>query len=324
MHGRLPRFAIVNPLTLVGKELRSILHERGALFSDIELIDTTGESEGTLTDVPEEATVIQPASAAAFAGADLVFFCGSGIDDDQWVEQLEEARVIDLTGSLANGSPVVAGVNIDSTPESGVISSPHPATVALALLLVAVRQIGTLESANATVLLSASLHEQKGIDELLGQTIATLNMKNQPREVFDRQLAFNLYPSPDASLLEARIARELSELLGTRPAMAISAIQATTFHGISMSVWLRFEEPADAAALRAALGRSAAIELREQDGGSSNLDSAGIDEILIGRVQEHAHDPHAVTLFISVDNLRRGSALNAVLIAEEITTRVTN
>lgn len=324
MHGRLPRFAIVNPLTLAGKELRAILNDRGTLFTHIELIDTTGENEGTLTEVADEATVIQNASPAAFAGADLVFFCGTGIDDEQWVDQLTDTRVIDLTGALPDGTPVVAGVNLDRVPDTGVITSPHPATVGLALLLASLETIGRIESAVVTVLLSASMHEQKGIDELLGQTIATLNMKNQPRDVFDRQLAFNMYPSPDAASVETRITRELAGVLDAPPELAVSVIQATTFHGISLNLWVRFTEAVDAAAARAALGRSSALELRESDGGSSTIDSAGIDEMLIGRVQEHPGDPRALTLWSTFDNLRRGSALNAALIAEEITTRAAN
>lgn len=323
MNGRLPHFAIVNPLTLAGKELRAILRERGTLFSHIELIDTTGENEGTLTEVADEATVIQNASEAAFAGADVVFFCGTGIDDEQWVESLRDARVIDLTGTLG-GAPVVAGVNAETMPDAGVLSSPHPGAVTLSLLLGALRGLGAVDSVSATFLLGASMHEQKGIDELLAQTIATLNMKNQPREVFDRQLAFNMYPSPDAATIEERIIRETAAVLGERLPLSVSSIQATTFHGISLSLWVRFEREVDAAEARAVLGRSAALELRESDGGSSTIDSAGIDEVLIGRIQEHPGDARTLTVWATVDNLRRGAALNAALIAEEITTRVTN
>ena len=48
----------------------------------------------------------------------------------------------------------------------------------------------------------------------------------------------------------------------------------------------------------------------------SPLDSAGIDDVLVGRIRSAAADDHALALFACGDNLRKGAALNAVQIAE--------
>lgn len=324
MHGRLPRFAIVNPLTLVGKELRSILHERGTLYSHIDLIDTTGEQEGTLTEIADEAAVIQPAAKNSFEAVDLVFFCGSGADDEQWAESAGDARVVDLTGGLPGGTVIVAGANLHAMPESGVIRSPHPASVTLALLLGHLSTLGDIEGVSATMLQSASMRDQAGIDELFAQTVAALNLQSQPREVFDRQLAFNIYPSPDAAAVEEIIATEIGSVLGRELPLALSILQATTFHGISISMTVTFSTDVNADDTRAALGRAAGVELREGDDPASTLDGAGIDEILVGRVQQHARAPRSISIWAVADNLRRGTALNAVLIAEELTSNIAN
>lgn len=67
------RIAIVNPLTLVGSELKSILHDRGFHYAEIELIDTTGGDEGVLTEVDESAAFVREASAETFAGVDFAY-----------------------------------------------------------------------------------------------------------------------------------------------------------------------------------------------------------------------------------------------------------
>ncbi len=46
------------------------------------------------------------------------------------------------------------------------------------------------------------------------------------------------------------------------------------------------------------------------------LDSAGIDDVLVGRIRETVGTPGGINLWAVGDNLRKGAALNAVQIAE--------
>jgi aspartate-semialdehyde dehydrogenase len=46
------------------------------------------------------------------------------------------------------------------------------------------------------------------------------------------------------------------------------------------------------------------------------LDSAGLDEVLAGRVRETLSEPGGINLWVVGDNLRKGAALNTVQIAE--------
>jgi aspartate-semialdehyde dehydrogenase len=46
------------------------------------------------------------------------------------------------------------------------------------------------------------------------------------------------------------------------------------------------------------------------------LDSAGIDDVLAGRIRSTVGEPGGINLFAVGDNLRKGAALNAVQIAE--------
>jgi aspartate-semialdehyde dehydrogenase len=49
--------------------------------------------------------------------------------------------------------------------------------------------------------------------------------------------------------------------------------------------------------------------------------AAGRDDTYVGRIRADSTVPHGLALFLSSDNLRKGAALNAVQIAEELIKR---
>jgi aspartate-semialdehyde dehydrogenase len=53
-----------------------------------------------------------------------------------------------------------------------------------------------------------------------------------------------------------------------------------------------------------------------QDRVPTPLDSAGLDDVLVGRVRPTIGEPGGINLWVVGDNLRKGAALNAVQIAE--------
>ncbi|MFN2238823.1 MAG: hypothetical protein ABR524_05490, partial [Thermoanaerobaculia bacterium] len=99
------RIAIVNPLTLVGKELASILGERNFPYANIALIDTAGDEEGTLTDFDGAASVVVNASEEAFEALDLVFFTGPGEKNEPWLGRHHEMGFVAIDLSQPAGLP---------------------------------------------------------------------------------------------------------------------------------------------------------------------------------------------------------------------------
>ena len=73
-------------------------------------------------------------------------------------------------------------------------------------------------------------------------------------------------------------------------------------------------EPAEAIAI---LGGAPGAELWV-DRVPTPLDCAGRDEVLIGRVRGTLGPPGGINLWAVGDNLRKGAALNAVQIAEQL------
>ena len=51
------------------------------------------------------------------------------------------------------------------------------------------------------------------------------------------------------------------------------------------------------------------------------IDAAGSDEVLVGRIRKDISHPNGIAMWVVCDNLRKGAALNAIQIAEEMMKR---
>lgn len=315
------RLGIVNPLTLVGNEIKSILRERAFPYAKLALLDSIGEAAGALTEINDQAAVVAPIAQEGLDDLDVVFFCGPAAANQQWIERQAEDDFIavDLSQPTMSedGKLAVAGVNLE---EIGVgddlLVSPHPIAIPIALILHQIATLSPIESCTATVVQPASAFEQKGIEELAQQTVSVLNIQSVPHDVFDRQLAFNLYPAAEHN--EELIVSQVRTLTDKDAELAMLVTQGTVFHGHTFSLFVKTRQPLERAQIVAALEANAAIVMQEGDQQFGTIDAAGKDEVLVAEVRPDASIRGGFWVWAVCDNLRRSSALNAVLVAEKV------
>jgi aspartate-semialdehyde dehydrogenase len=311
------RLGIVNPLTLVGNEIKTILRERSFPAARVVLLDSTGAAAGALTEVGDEPAVVVAASDDELEDLDLVFFCGAAAGNREWIDRAGDDAfyAIDVSQpSTENAKLAVAGINLEELGESDrVVVSPHPIAIPIALILHQIGQLGRVELCTATVVQPASEFDQAGVEELAQQTIGVLNMQGQPREVFDRQLAFNLYPAPAGN--EELIVAQIRALVDPETEMALLVTQGTIFHSHTFSLFIGTEKPMEVERIKEMLRRNAALVVAGDDDQFGTIDAAGKDEVLIAQVRA---DAGGFWVWAVCDNLRRSSALNAVLAAEKL------
>jgi len=322
------RIGIVNPLTLVGTEIQSILRERSFPFAKLVLL-ATGKDAGTLTEANGEPAYVQPVSDDELEDLDLVFFCGRAEENGEWLQRADDDNFIavDLSQptTAEGGRLAVAGVNLDQIDGSDrVLVSPHPVAIPIALVLHQMARLARVELCTATVVQPASEFGQAGVEELARQTISVLNVQSVPKEVFDRQLAFNLYPALEHN--EERIVAQIRALVDARSQVALLVTQGTIFHGHTFSLFVKAEEELEVRDIEESLRANAAIALPEADEQFGTIDAAGRDEVLVAEVRRDASIAGGFWVWAVCDNLRRSSALNAVLVAEKVlfATGVTN
>ncbi|MDX1583073.1 MAG: Asd/ArgC dimerization domain-containing protein, partial [Thermoanaerobaculia bacterium] len=275
----------------------------------------------------DEPVIVRPADESEFDGLDFVFFCGNAEENARWIDLRSDHGFIavDLTqpsNQLSSGLMSIADLNSETIEEeTDLIISPHPVTTALALVLAPIADKVPIELCTATVLLPASEMDQRGIDEMFEQTVAVLNVQSPPHDVFDRQVAFNLYPDPGASGIEEYVSSQLDHLFDDRVPVSVQFLRGGTFHSYSISLHLQVDGDLLEEELAALLSESYPLTVAELEESFSTVDAGGLDEILVGRVRSDPAIEGGFWLFAVADNLRRISALNAVLLAEHLVER---
>jgi aspartate-semialdehyde dehydrogenase len=131
---------------------------------------------------------------------------------------------------------------------------------------------------------------------------------------------------------EVKLHRETRKILDD-PEIAVSAttVRVPVAVGHSEAIYLESEQKITVEAARAALARFPGIRVIDDPAPTEKdpyartcptpLDAAGCDETLVGRIREDPFAPTGLHFWCVADNLRKGAALNAVQIAEELVRR---
>jgi aspartate-semialdehyde dehydrogenase len=312
----MPRVLLLNPLSLLGTEVRRALEARPDLWGDVRAASNDPELVGTLLDVAGAAAVVEAFSVEEVGGVDLLMVCDRPYPTGPELARLDPTTTVlfaDGGSGVDEARVVVSGINDDAAVRGARLASPPAPVVLLAHLLAPLRDLG-LERAVASVLLPASSRDQAGLDELLEQTRSILAFRGElPSAVFGSQLAFNALP---VEAVQAPLLLPLREVLGGSVALSVSAVQAAIFHGVSVSLWLALSEPRSASELSEAITASGLVEPAPEPLSLGPVTAATSDRILLGSVEPDPGQPGAFWIWAVMDNLTRGGALNAVGVAE--------
>jgi aspartate-semialdehyde dehydrogenase len=329
------RAAIVGAASLKGKEIAEMLNVRKFPAVDIRLLDDD-ESLGQLEAMGDEISFIQSVRVEQFNHVDFTFFAADAECTRKTWKRARDAgsAIIDASAALEDdpGASVRSlwvererGLVVPPELQPGPCVTAHPVAVMLALLLLRAQKVGRIGRAVATIFEPASEHGQRGMDELHQQTVNLLSFQPLPKDVFDAQVAFNLIArygqksQPALDSVEARVLRHYRKIAGdeaTQPSLLL--LQAPTFHGHALAVYLEMENATDIQTLSQAVTGDHVTVITSEEVPPSNVSSAGQADILLSLKADPAQ-PNGVWLWAVADNLRI-SALTAVECAESMTT----
>jgi aspartate-semialdehyde dehydrogenase len=314
-----PNVAIVGSTSLVGKELRQMLEERGWPVGRLTLLETE-EYAGLLQEFAGDIRITQIISPESLADIDIAFFTCSPEIMRSYVESAGKFPdlTIDLTQTSQPGILFLPGASAAGTlRRKGYYVNPHPAAIVLGRVLSDLHDKFVVQSAAVTILQPAS-ERIGGVNELQEQTVSLLNFQQVESKVFRAQMAFNILPEQAASAeAESRITDQLAELLGTTfPRPMVTVLQAPVFHSHAFSMFVQLLRTPPVDELVAHFSANARFTMDTASGGASPVEVVGTETIHIGRLQSFpAQDSYA--LWVVADNLRV-SALNAIQLAEQI------
>ncbi|MCK6553860.1 aspartate-semialdehyde dehydrogenase [Candidatus Binatia bacterium] len=332
MKDRTYSVAVVGATGLVGAEIVAVLEQRGFPLGALQLyasVQTAGDTArcGDLT------ARVELLEGARFAGTDLVFLAAAEAVSAEWTARAaaDGAVVIDLT-QLHAGDPtvplVVPEVNAAAVADytnRRVLATPDPAVVALAVALAPVRNAAGLRGLVATTLEPASTMGRAGVEELQRETVDLLNGRSPGHDVFPQRLAFNAIPLVGEPLAGGSSSEETRAVAGLRRLLetpdlpsSITRVRVPVFFGVGVAATIDTERPLTAAEAQEILRTAPGVVLdsgTDARGYLTPADTVGKDAVCVGRVRV-VDPPPRLDLWLTIDNLRKGSAVNAVQIAE--------
>jgi len=322
--------AVIGATGTVGETLVQVLEERQFPLGQLHLL-ASSESAGHAVAFRGKNVRVREVEAFDFKQVQIAFFAAGPAVTQRFADTARAAgcHLIDLSGGLTEaGVPNVvpeANAQVLAGREHPVhIASPSAAAIALAVILAPLREQLQVQHVHVTACLAVSAQGREAVSELARQTAELLNVRPLEPRFFDRQVAFNLLAqvgTPDGQghvPLERRLVAELREVLNL-PLLNISVtcVQAPVFFGDSYSVSLQCANAVDVPAVLQVLDRAPGIERVEaHDYPTAVGDAVGQDVVYVGRVRAGLDDPQTLLLWATVDNVRKGAALNAVELAE--------
>ncbi|MFQ6069356.1 MAG: Asd/ArgC dimerization domain-containing protein [Candidatus Aminicenantales bacterium] len=329
------RLALVGTDSLRGKEIKNVLDSRISIFGKVDFFDPDVEEEySKLTQFRGEATVIHHLDEESLLSADLVFLASDRKINRNlgFLAEKKKIKTIELNETFNRdaGIPVVvAGVNdeIVIREEPFLIANPNPVTIILSHLFNLVQRNCGLSRAISFVLQPVSAFENEGIDELADQSVALLSSTSMKKKVFKEQIAFNLLsytekPGKDGFCpVERQIISEIKRVFkGREFPFSLSLVQAPIFHTYSIMSFFEVEKETDIAELQQLFERNVFFKFSPPSVSCpvSSISVAGKEEIYIGQIKKEVSFANSFWVWTVADNLTRGSALNALEIAEKL------
>jgi aspartate-semialdehyde dehydrogenase len=330
------RVAVVGATGLVGQEFIKVLAQRNFPMKSIALF-ASDRSAGKKLWVKGEEIEVRETSADSFKDIDLALF-SAGADVSRHFSPIAAqsgALVIDNSAAFrmeANVPLVVPEVNIeDAKDHKGIIANPNCATIQMVVTLYPLHKVNPIKRIVVSTYQAVSGTGTAAIETLSAQSRAVLNGEAVTPHVYPHQIAFNLLPEIDVFLDTGYTKEEWKMMIETRkilhaPNVAVSAtcVRVPVFVGHSEAVHVEFERPMSPGDARAILVQAPGVRVLDDPTISLYPHpwmAAGTDDTYVGRIREDTSHPGGLAMWIVADNIRKGAALNAVQIAEEMLKR---
>ena len=330
------KVAIVGATGLVGREFIKTLEQRNFPATSIQLF-ASDRSAGRKLPVGHEEVEVRETAPESFEGIDIALFsAGAEVSRHFAPIAAQSGAVVVDNSSAFRMVPTVPLVVPEVNPEDiewhkGIIANPNCSTIQMVTALYPLHKVNPIKRIIVDTYQAVSGTGSAAIEELLTQVRQVLDGHTTVPHVYPHQIAFNMLPEIDVFLDNGYTKEEWKMVEETRKIMhaenlAISAtcVRVPVFTGHSEAVHVEFSQlmfPEDAQRI---LAQAPGVKVLDDTTISlypQPWSAAGTDEVFVGRIRRDASNQNGLAMWIVADNLRKGAALNAVQIAEEMIKR---
>ncbi len=332
------RVAVVGATGAVGREILKTLAERNFPVGEVVGL-ASPRSTGQQVSFGDKAVLkMRNLETYDFKGTDVALFSPGAAVSAVHAPRAAAAGciVIDNTSQFRM-DPDVPLVVPEVNPEAlsrhtrrRIIANPNCSTIQMVVALKPLHDRYTARRIVVSTYQSVSGAGKEGMDELFSMTKASFVNDPAAPEIFTKPIAFNVIPHIDsfmedgATREEWKMAVETRKILGPDIAVLATCVRVPVFIGHAEAVSVEFDEPVDVDEARALLREAdgVVVQDRHEDGGYiTPIDCAGEDAVYVSRLRRDPTVANGLAFWCVADNLRKGAALNAVQIAEELIAR---
>ena len=331
------RVAIVGVTGVVGTTMLAILQERDFPVGELRLY-ASERSAGRIVPTRWGDVVVEGLAVADPSGLDVALFSAGASRSRDNVPRFAAAGAVVIDNSSAfRMDPVVplvvVGVNDAAIgDQQGIVANPNCTTMVLMMAAGPLHQAADLQRLVATSYQAVSGSGRVGIDvlshelDVLGKDEEVLvrgGWSDPGGDFYSRPIGYNVLPHAgsfaDAGYTdeEWKLVNETRKILDA-PGISIepTCVRVPVMAGHGIAATMFFDRPVGLNEAAEILSSSPGVQLWGDERVPTPLDSAGIDDVLVGRVRESIGEPGGINLWAVGDNLRKGAALNAVQLAE--------
>jgi len=328
------KVAVVGATGNVGREMLNILAEREFPASEVVAL-ASRRSTGAEVSYGDKILKVKALEQYDFSDVDICLMSAGGAVSKEHSPKIaaQGAVVIDNSSTWRMDPDVplvVPEVNreaIKGYKGRGIIANPNCSTIQMVVALKPIHDAAGIKRVVVSTYQSTSGAGKEGMDELLNQTKSFFVNQTLEAKKFTKGIAFNVIPHIDVFMddgstkEEWKMVVETKKILDPKIKVHATCVRVPVFIGHAESVNLELERPLDEHEARRVLAAQPGVlvvDRRENGGYVTPQEVTGQDAVFVSRVRVDPTIDNGLSLWIVSDNLRKGAALNAVQIAEEL------
>ena len=326
------KVAIVGASGAVGQEFLRILAERNFPIDELVLFGSVRSAGRKYSFKGKEYEVKLLQHNDDFKGVDIAFVSAGGGTSKEFAETITKYGAVMIDNSSAfrmcDDAPlVVPECNAEDALNRprGIIANPNCTTIMMVVVLKPLEKLSHIKRIHVSSYQSASGAGAAAMAELQQQYEELVEGKPVTVEKFPHQLAYNVIPQIDVFTENGYTKEEMKMFNETRKIMhsdvkcSATCVRVSSLRSHSESVWIETESPISVEDAQKAIAAAPGCTLKDDPANlvyPMPLETAGKDDVYVGRVRKDLADDCGLTLWLSGDQIRKGAALNAVQIAE--------
>jgi len=327
------KVVIVGATGFVGQEFIKVLEQHNFPIDSIRLF-ASDRSAGKKMFVNHKEIEVEETSPESFVDADIALF-SAGTEVSRHFSPIAAqsgAVVIDNSSAFrmdAKVPLVVPEVNPEDIKwHRGIIANPNCSTIQMVVALYPLHKVNPIKRITVATYQAVSGSGSAAVEELTTQSKQVLAGQSTTPHVYPHQIAFNLLPEIDVFLdngytkEEWKIVEETKKIMHANDiAISATCVRAPVFTGHSEAIHIELSRIMSPDEARRIMAQAPGVKVLDDPVISlypQPWSVTNTDEVFVGRIRRDASHPHGLVMWVAADNLRKGAALNAIQIAEEM------